>query len=129
MWEDRVKGKVGHFDWYLPTMGCLSLYNGNKDPFNIDDAAFDKLRDTTFSLAPQLAGFYAMADVFTSMTNQDAWVMPGIGEWISIILHRGGLPITTTIPDEGGIQWTESCSIGKRARRIRSWPRNSSSIW
>ena len=76
MWEDRVKGKVGHFDWYLPTMGCLSLYNGNPDPFNIDDAAFDKLRDTTFSLAPQLAGFYAMADVFTSMTNQDAWVMP-----------------------------------------------------
>ena len=112
MWDDRVTGKVGHFDWYLPTMGCLSLYNGNRDPFNIDDAAFDKLRDTTFSLAPQLAGFYGMADVFTSMTNQDAWVMPGIGEWISILLHKDGLPMTTTIPDEGGIQWTESVSIG-----------------
>ena len=112
MWEERVTGKVGHFDWYLPTMGCLSLYNGNRDPFNIDDAAFAALRDTTFSLKPQLAGFYGMADVFTSMTNGDAWVMPGIGEWISILLSKGGLPVTTTIPDEGGIQWTESLSIG-----------------
>ncbi|MDE0048305.1 MAG: spermidine/putrescine ABC transporter substrate-binding protein [Rhodospirillales bacterium] len=112
MWEERVKGKVGHFDWYLPTMGCLSLYNGNKDPFNIDEAAFEALRETTFSLKPQLAGFYAMADVFSSMTNGQAWVMPGIGEWISILLHKDGLPVTTTIPDEGGIQWTESVSIG-----------------
>ena len=112
MWEERVTGKVGHFDWYLPTMGCLSLYNGNRDPFNIDEAAFAKLRETTFSLKPQLAGFYSMADVFSSMTNGQAWVMPGIGEWISILLHKGGLPVTTTIPDEGGIQWTESVSIG-----------------
>ena len=111
-WEERVTGKVGHFDWYLPTMGCLSLYNGNKDPFNIDDAAFEALRETTFSLKPQLAGFYGMADVFSSMTNGQAWIMPGIGEWISILLHKDGLPVTTTIPDEGGIQWTESVSIG-----------------
>ena len=112
MWEERVAGKVGHFDWYLPTMGCLSLYNGNTDPFNIDDAAFGTLRETTFSLKPQLAGFYAMADVFSSLTNGQAWIMPGIGEWISILLSKGGLPVTTTIPDEGGIQWTESVSIG-----------------
>ena len=112
MWEEKVTGKLGHFDWYLPTMGCLSLYNGNKEPFNIDDAAFAKLRETTFSLKPQLSGFYAMADVFSSMTNGQAWLMPGIGEWISILLSKDGLPVTTIIPDEGGIQWTESVSVG-----------------
>lgn len=112
MWEEKVTGKLGHFDWYLPTMGCLSLHNGNKAPFDIDDAAFAKLRDTTFSLKPQLSGFYAMADVFSSMTNGQAWLMPGIGEWISILLSKDGLPVTTIIPEEGGIQWTESVSIG-----------------
>ena len=112
MWEEKVTGKLGHFDWYLPTMGCLSLYNGNKEPFNIDDAAFAKLRETTFSLKPQLSGFYAMADVFSSMTNGQAWLMPGIGEWISILLSKDSLPVTTIIPDEGGIQWTESVSVG-----------------
>src|SRR5262245_60310103 len=29
MWEPKVKGKVGMYDWYLPNMMCLSLYKGN----------------------------------------------------------------------------------------------------
>lgn len=117
MWEEKVTGKLGHFDWYLPTMGCLSLYNGNKEPFNIEAAAFDKLRETTFSLKPQLSGFYPMAEVFSSLTNGEAWLMPGIGEWISILLHKDGVPATTIIPDEGGIQWTESVSVGKGSKK------------
>lgn len=117
LWDPKVTGKVGHFDWYLPTMGNLSQYNGNKSPFDIDDAAFAKLKETVFSLKPQVGGFYGMADVFTSMTNGDAWAMPGIGDWISIILAADGLPVTTTIPDEGGIQWTESVSITKGSKK------------
>lgn len=113
LWSDKNKGKVGNFDWYLPPMGCLSLYNGNKDPYNIDAAAFAKLRETTLSLKPQVSGFYAMADVFSSLTNGQAWIMPGIGEWISALLSKGGVPCATIIPGEGGIQWTESVSIGK----------------
>lgn len=118
MWDSKVTGKLGHFDWYLPTMGCISQYNGNsKNPFDIDDAAFAKLRDTVFSLKPQLSGFYGMADVFSSLTAGDAWLMPGIGEWISILLSKDGVPVTTIIPDEGGIQWTESVSIGKGSQK------------
>ena len=30
LWDSKIKGKVGFFDWYLPSMGCLSLDNGNK---------------------------------------------------------------------------------------------------
>lgn len=117
MWDPKVKGKVGNFDWYLPTMGCLSLYDGNTDPYNIDGAAFEKLKATTLSLKPQLSGFYAMADVFSSITNGQAWIMPGIGEWISALLSKGGVPVATAIPAEGGIQWTESCSIGKGSKK------------
>ena len=25
LWDDKLKGKVGHFDWHLPNLGCLSL--------------------------------------------------------------------------------------------------------
>jgi spermidine/putrescine transport system substrate-binding protein len=117
LWEPKVKGKVGHFDWYLPNMGNLSQYNGNKSPFDIDDAAFSKLRDTVFSLKPQVSSFYSMGDVFTSLTNGDAVAFPGIGDWITILLAADGVPVTTTIPDEGGIQWTESLSLGTGSKR------------
>ena len=93
-------------------MGCLSQYNGNKSPFDIDDAAFAELRDTLFSLKPQISGYFNIADIFTSLINRDSWAFQGIGDWITILLTADGHPVTTTIPEEGGIQWTESLSIG-----------------
>ncbi len=117
LWDPKVTGKVGHFDWYLPNMGNLSQYNGNPAPFDIDDAAFSKLRDTVFSLKPQVSAFYGMADVFTSLTSGDALAFPGIGDWITILLAADGVPVTTTIPEEGGIQWTESLSLSTGGKK------------
>ncbi|SNB71239.1 spermidine/putrescine transport system substrate-binding protein [Arboricoccus pini] len=111
LWDDKLKGKVGFFDWYLPTMGCLSLYNGNKSPYDIPSDAFDKLKDTLFSLHPQASGFYSMADQFSMLTNGTAAVIPGIGDWVVLLLQKSGVPISATVPREGGIQWTESMSI------------------
>ena len=38
LWSEKAKGKVGFFDWYLPSMGCISLSNGNRPPFDLDAA-------------------------------------------------------------------------------------------
>lgn len=117
LWDPKLTGKVGQFDWYLPSMGCLSQYNGNKTPFDIDDAAFGELRDTLFSLKPQINGYFNIADIFTSLINRDSYAFQGIGDWITILLTADGHPVTTTIPDEGGIQWTESLSIGTGSKK------------
>ncbi|MCB5204611.1 extracellular solute-binding protein [Neorhizobium sp. T786] len=111
MWSEKVKGKVGFFDWYLPTMGCLSLYNGNKPPFDISEGSFETLKETLFSLRPQTNGFYSMADQFAMLTNGTAGVIPGIGDWVVLLLQNEGVPVDAVVPDEGGIQWTESMSI------------------
>ena len=63
MWDEKVKGKVGLYDWYLPAMLCLSLYNGNKPPYDITDEQFAKLKETLFSLKPQVVGVGAFAAV------------------------------------------------------------------
>jgi len=118
LWDPKVKGKVGFFDWYLPSMGCLSLYDGNtKDPFDIPDGAFGKLKDTLFSLKPQAAGYFSMADTFSSLRNGNAAVIPGVGDWITLLLKKDGVPVDTMVPDEGGIQWTESMSIVSSSKR------------
>jgi spermidine/putrescine transport system substrate-binding protein len=111
LWSEKAKGKVGFFDWYLPTMGCLSLGNGNKSPFDIDEAAFETLKETLFSLRPQASGFYSMADQFAMLTNGTAGVIPGVGDWVVLLLQKEGVPVSAAVPDEGGIQWTESMSI------------------
>ena len=103
LWSDKAKGKVGHFDWYLPSMGVLSIYNGNKEPFDIGEAEFQKLRETLFSLKPQVSGFWAFAGLFGAMTGEDALVVPGIGEWLTILMRKDGLPVDMDDPGRGRI--------------------------
>jgi spermidine/putrescine transport system substrate-binding protein len=116
LWDQKVKGKVGWFDWYLPSMGVLSLYNGNKPPYDISDDAFQKLKQTLFSLKPQTTGFLQMAEMFSSFANAQTWVIAGIGDWVALLLENQGHPIKATVPNEGGLQWTESLSIAKGAK-------------
>lgn len=111
MWDPKVTGKVGFFDWYLPSMGCVGLAAGNEKPFDIDDAGFARLTETLMSLKPQTSGFYSMANTFSSLTNGDAAIIPGVGDWITLLLSADGVPVDSCIPREGGLQWTESLSI------------------
>lgn len=115
LWDERLTGKVGHFDWHLPNLGCLSLRDGNNDPspFDINDEQWSKLQETTLSLKPQVAGYFDYGGTFSSLKNGEVHAMCGIGDWITGVLKKDGAPVDSVVPTQGGIQWTESFSIGK----------------
>jgi len=117
MWDDKARGKVGMYDWYLPPMLCLSLYNGNRPPYDIDDGAFGRLKETLFSLKDQMAGIGAFAAAFSMLSQGEAWVMPGTGAWLTLLLKKDGVPVDDSIPEEGGIQWTEGMCVAKDTRK------------
>ncbi len=112
-WKPEIKGKVGHFDWHLPNLGQISLLDGNSSPFDIDGAAWDKVKETTKSLRPQVGGFFDYGGTFNSLKNGEMLAMAGIGDWITGVLQKDGADVASVVPKEGGIQWTESWSIGK----------------
>jgi spermidine/putrescine transport system substrate-binding protein len=114
-WNDKVTGKVGHFDWHLPSLGQISLLNGNIDPspFDISEEAWDAVQERTLSLKPQVGGYFDYGGTFASLKNGEMLAMAGIGDWITGVLQKDGAPVASVIPEEGGIQWTESYSIGK----------------
>ncbi|MDJ1006336.1 MAG: extracellular solute-binding protein [Paracoccaceae bacterium] len=111
--DEKVAGKVGYFDWYLPSMGCLSCGAGHVGhPYDITSDEFDALLAFMDQVKGQTSGFYSMADTFSSLTNGDAAVIPGVGDWITQLLAADGVPVASWVPREGGVQWTESLSIG-----------------
>lgn len=112
-WKPSIKGKVGHFDWHLPTLGQMSLLNGNASPFDINEAAWGKVKETTKSLRPQVGGFFDYGGTFNGLKNSEMMAMVGIGDWITGVLQKDGAKVASVVPKEGGIQWTESWSIGK----------------
>lgn len=114
-WDPAVTGKVGHFDWHLPSLGQMSLLMGNRDPspFDISEAAWEAVQEKTLSLKPQVGGYFDYGGTFASLKNAEMLAMCGIGDWITGVLEKDGAPVASVIPEEGGVQWTESYSIGK----------------
>ncbi len=112
-WDPKLTGKVGHFDWHLPSLGEISLLNGNNDPgpFDISEAQWNAVKDKTLSLKPQIGGYFDFGGTFAGLKNGEMLAMVGIGDWVTGILERDGAPVSSVVPKEGGIQWTESYSI------------------
>lgn len=117
MWESKVEGKVGMYDWYLPNMMCLSLYEGNRPPHDISDEKFEAVKQSLFSLSGQMSGIGVWSSVFSQLTNEESWVMPGVGAWAALLLENDGVPIKAVVPKEGGLQWTESLSIPSSSQK------------
>ena len=117
-WKPEIAGKVGHFDWHLPSLGQMSLYNGNgADLWNIDDAKWAAVQETTLGLRKQVGGFFDYGGTFNGLKNGEMQAMVGIGDWITGVLEKDGAPVASVIPKEGGIQFTESYSIGKGSEK------------
>ncbi len=117
-WKPELAGKVGHFDWHLPSLGMMSLYNGNgAGLWDLNDGAWEKVQETTMSLRPQVGGYFDYGGTFNSLKNGEMWAMCGIGDWITGVLEKDGAPVASVVPKEGGIQWTESYSIGKGSEK------------
>ena len=117
-WKPELEGKVGHFDWHLPSLGQMSLYNGNgAGLWDLDDDKWKAAQETTMSLRPQVGGFFDYGGTFNSLKNGEMQAMVGIGDWITGVLEKDGASVASVVPKEGGIQWTESYSIGKGSEK------------
>jgi spermidine/putrescine transport system substrate-binding protein len=116
-WDDKLKGKVAHFDWYLPNLGQMSLLEGNPHPYDISADAWKKVQSTTLSLRQQVAGFFGFGGTLSALKTEQVYAMLGIGDWITGLLARDGGPFKTIVPKEGGLQWDECLCIGKGTKK------------
>ncbi len=120
MWNAKYKKKIVLFDWYLPNMGMLGRYLGFKQPYRTAGANYKKLEDTLISLRPQVGIIAATnSDTIQALANESAWLSFG-GEWLQVLLKEQGRPIELTIPDEGGVSWTEALVILKSSQNPKA---------
>lgn len=116
-WSEKLTGKVGHFDWHLPNLGQMSLLTGNASPYDIDEAAWQAVKEKTMSLRPQVGGFFDYGGTFSSLNDGQMLAFAGIGDWITGTLEKNGAKVRSVIPEQGGLQFTESFSIGKGSQK------------
>jgi len=116
LWDPKVKGKVGIWDWYLPSMGVLSKALGNADSYSLSDRQFGTLKSRLFELRPNVAAFHPnVPAMLSALANDQTWIVPAGAEWVAAALRVQGKPIDWTIPEEGGIMWTETLVLANDA--------------
>jgi len=116
LWMEKYKGKIAIFDWYLPNMGCFGRYLGYKNPYDINKAQLEKIRETLFSLKPYVGIIAATnSDTIQALANENVWISIA-GRWLQVLLKEQGHPIELTNPKEGGVSWTEALVITKHSK-------------
>lgn len=110
--SEKVKGKVGVWDRYLPIMGVLSKSLGNANPYDISDEKFMALKKALLALRQQLSVIAPNFPVLiASLARGETVVVPGGAAFFAAALQKQGKPIDWTIPREGGIMWVDSLII------------------
>jgi len=116
LWQDKYKGKIAIFDWYLPNMGCIGRYLGYKQPYDVGPAELEKIRETLFSLKPYVGTIAATnSDTIQALANENVWISIA-GRWLQVLLKEQGHPIELSNPKEGGVSWTEALVITKHSK-------------
>lgn len=119
LWDSKLKGKVGIWDWYLPNMGIFSLVAGFSDPYSLNDGQLKLLEEQMRQLRPQVKAFMgSFSDVNAALARGDIWIVPAHGEHTAAVLAEQGYPIDWVIPEEGAIMWIETLGIPPLAKNI-----------
>lgn len=116
LWEDRAKGRVALFDWFLPNMGCLSKYNGNPAPYDLSAEQFSKLKETLMSVRPQVGLVGNTSQVIQAMAG-GSYDLAIAGEWVQAGMFDDGLPFKAVVPKEGGVTWDQAVCIAANTPR------------
>jgi len=116
LWEEKARGRVALFDWFLPNMGCLSKYDGNPAPYDLSDAQFAKLQSTLMSLRPQVGLVGNTSQVIQAMAG-GSYDLATAGEWVQAGMYDDGLPFKALVPREGGVTWDQAVCIAANTPR------------
>lgn len=80
MWDERLRGRLGMRDWYLPVMGVFSANLGFPRPYDISNTELNQVVQSMFSVAPHVRGFYGFSGVFNSLADGSTHIIPGCGD-------------------------------------------------
>jgi spermidine/putrescine transport system substrate-binding protein len=116
--SEKLRGKVLLFDWYLPNMGVFSRILGNSTaPYDIDEVEFAALKRFMAELRPNVRAIQSdFSQMIASLGSGDTWVQPTAGESLTWTLRQTNPDIDWTIPEEGGVLWSETLAIPTKAR-------------
>lgn len=108
--DDKYKGRLAIYDYYLPVMGMAALAAGRKTA-ELTEGDLPAIRDVLlkWKANSKLVGEVTASQ--TALATGEVDVLIGGGEWVTAGLAKENPALDFSIPKEGGILWSQSLTM------------------
>lgn len=113
--NDKYKGRVAIYDYYLPVMGLAAMAIG-KETAELTEADLPALKEVLLKMK---ANAKAVTDVVASQTalaTGEADILVGGGEWVTAGIAKENPDLDFSIPKEGAVLWSQSLAMFKDSK-------------
>lgn len=113
--NEKYKGRVAIYDYYLPVIGLVAMSLGKKTA-EITEADLPAIKDV---LVKMKANAKAVTDVVSSQTalaTGEADILVGGGEWVSAVIAKENPDLDFSVPAEGAVLWSQSLAMFKESK-------------
>ncbi|MEZ5924277.1 MAG: spermidine/putrescine ABC transporter substrate-binding protein [Hyphomicrobiaceae bacterium] len=110
LWDDKYKGRVAIYDYYLPVMGMAALAIGKKTTeITADD--LPQIKDVLLKIKANSKLVGEVVASQTAIATGEVDILVGGGEWVTAGLAKENPALDFAIPTEGGILWSQSLAM------------------
>ena len=110
LWDPKYKGRLAVYDYYLPLIGMVALGLGKKtSELTAADLPAIKEKLVAIKANAKLVGDVAASQ--TALATGEVDILAGGGEWVTAGLHKDNPALDFTMPDEGGMLWSQSLAM------------------
>jgi spermidine/putrescine transport system substrate-binding protein len=110
LWDEKYKGRVAIYDYYLPVMGMAALAIGKKTTeLTVDD--LPAIKDVLLKIKANSKLVGEVVASQTAIATGEVDILVGGGEWVTAGLAKENPALDFSIPAEGGILWSQSLAM------------------
>jgi spermidine/putrescine transport system substrate-binding protein len=113
--NEKYKGRIAIYDYYLPVIGLAAMAIGKKTA-ELTDADLPAIKEV---LVKMKANAKAVTDVVASQTalaTGEADVLIGGGEWVTAGIAKENPDLDFSVPNEGAVLWSQSLAMFKDSK-------------
>lgn len=110
LWDPRYKGRIAIYDYYLPVIGMAALGIGKKTA-DLTAADLPAIKDVLLKMKANAKLVGEVTASQTALATGEVDVLVGGGEWVTAGLAKENPALDFSIPEEGGILWSQSLAM------------------
>lgn len=108
--DEKYKGRIAIYDYYLPVIGMAALALG-KETAKLTEADLPAIRDELMKMKANAKLVGEVTASQTALATGEVDILVGGGEWVTAGLAKENPALDFSIPKEGAVLWSQALAM------------------